>query len=283
MTFKKFIASVVSFTVSLLAFGSLAVMPAFAVSVGLNGSTNVGVGGTGANASVGASASATANAGAREQKVITRSDTEIDARITALNNLSARIEGLKNVSSTVKTNIAAEVESNHTGLTFLKGKIDGESDATTLLSDEKTITANYRIYALVIPQGYITAAADRVTTIVSMFTTVSGKLQIRINSAQSVGKDVTSLNSTLADMNVKIADANVQATSAISATANLTPDQGNSTVAASNKTALVSARADLKTATADLKTARQDAGTIIKALAAFHLEGSASTTSASTQ
>ncbi len=257
MTYKKITASIVSFLISLMAFSGLAVVPAFAATT----STNV-----------------TANTATREQKIITRSDTEIAKRITTLNNISERISGMKNLSDAEKTSINNEINANITGLTALKAKIDGETDLTTLLADEKSIITTFRIYVLIVPQGYIAAASDRITTVSSMLSTVASKLQTRITEAQSAGKNVATLVTTLADLNAKLADANTQAAKAQSRVVSLVPDQGNTTVAASNHAALVAARADIKVATADLKAARQDAGTIIKAIIAFHIENTPATT-----
>jgi hypothetical protein len=212
-----------------------------------------------AQTSVSTSATATVsgkNSASRLSAIISRSDTAITKRITDLNALSTRIQGLKNVSATEKQNIATDVQTNITGLTALKAKIDADTDVTTAKTDAKTITQSYRIYMLVIPQGYIAAAADRVTTIVGMMNTVETKLQSR------TGVDQTEL----ATVTAKLADATIQAQNAQSGVANLQPDQGNTTVEASNTAALKAARADIKTATSDLQTARQTLKTIIAGL-----------------
>ena len=212
-----------------------------------------------------------ANAAAKLAKVIAKSDTAITARITALNNLNTRVADLKNVSATAKSNVSASVQTNISGLTALKAKIDADTDGTTALADAKTITANYRIYALVIPQGYILASSDRVSTIVGILNTLSGKLETRITDAGTAGKDTTALKASLSDYNAKMADASAQGQAAESGVGSLTPDQGNASVLASNTAALKASRADIKTATADIKAARADAATIVAGLKAFHL------------
>lgn len=261
--YNKEIGIVVLATV--LAFGAFT-FSAHAASVGVYNTTSANTSG-----GVNVHTSATIKTDTQSQKIITRSDTAIAARITALNDLSTRVSALKNVSATEKASIAADVQANIAGLTSLKAKIDGESDVATLQTDEKSILGSFRIYALVIPQGYIASSADRVDTITGMLTTISAKLQTRITTAQNAGKNVSAEVSLLADLNAKIADANTNASTAATAIANLMPDQGNATVAASNKATLVSARANLKTATSDLKTARDDANTIIKDIQALHV------------
>ena len=202
-------------------------------------------------------------------KIIARSDAAITDRINKLNDLSNRVAGAKNISATVKANIAATIQTNISGLTALKAKIDADTDMTTLRADAKTITGDYRVYALVAPQSSIIAAADRVDTITGMMTTIGTKLQTRITAAQSAGHDTSALQASLSDLNAKIADANTQAASATSGVSSLVPDEGNQTQLQSNTAALKAARADLQTATSDLKTARQDAQSIITGLKAF--------------
>ena len=208
----------------------------------------------------------TANQTARVAKIITRSDTAITSRITALNNLSTRVGAMVNVDATTKANINSQIQTNVTGLTALKAKIDSETDVTTLLSDEKTITGNYRIYALIIPRGYIVASSDRITTINGLMTALSTKLQTRITTAQSAGHDVAALQTDLNDLNAKIADATAQGQTALSGVVSLVPDQGNQTQLQSNTAALKASRADIKTATKDFQAARQDAKNITAGL-----------------
>ena len=202
-------------------------------------------------------------------RVIARSDSAIMDRISAMDALSTRVSGMKNVPDSEKTNIANEVASETSSLTTLKAKIDADTDVTVARADEKTITGDYRIYALVIPQGRIVAAGDRITTVGGMETALQAKLQTRLTADQTAGKNVSALTAPLADISAKVSDANTQAANAESAVANLVPDQGNATIAASNKAALVAARADLKTGASDLKAARADIQTVVQGLKAL--------------
>jgi hypothetical protein len=238
-------------TLTLLLAASLA-LPAYAqtVSTAVTSTTTVGT--------------HQANAAARLQAIITRSDAAINARIAALNALSTRVSALKNVSATEKANISTEVQTNISGLTTLKAKIDADTDVTTAQTDAKQITGYFRIYALVIPQGWIASSADRVNTIVGMLTAIGTKLQTRITAAQTAGKDVTAANTALTDFNAKLTDATTQSVAANAGIAGLVPDQGDQTKLAANTAALKAARADIKTATQDLLAARADAKVIVQ-------------------
>ena len=215
-------------------------------------------------------------------KIITRGDKAIDARVADLATLASRIGEMKNLSDAEKSSLTTAVQAQSVALTALKAKLDADTDSATALADEKTITVDYRIYALIVPQGHIAAASDRALTIAGLLDSVSAKLQIRIAAAQAAGKDVTAVSVVLADMNAKIADLKTQAATAGNSVLSLVPDKGDATVAASNKAALVAAHGDIKSATADIQAARKDAKTILADIKAFHLPAAVAATSTAT-
>jgi hypothetical protein len=198
-----------------------------------------------------------------------RAGQEIKRRIDALNKLNTRVQAMKKVSAQGKASMAAQVQAQITLLTNLKIKIDADTDLTVLRTDIKTITDSYRIYALIIPQGEIYAAADRATSIADDLTTVSGKLQTRITAASALGKDVTALQTSLADLNAKVADARVQIKAALDKISNLTPDLGKDSQFQANKDALSKARTNIRVAKQDLDAANKDTRNIVKGLKDF--------------
>lgn len=250
-------------------FMAASVLPASA-ALGTYVNTSASANTNGTSMSVSASLDTSARA---------KADTAINNRITALNGLETRINQMVRISADEKTSLDASIQSSVSDMATLKAKIDADTDNATLKADIQSITKSYRIYLLVMPQGRIIAAGDRIMTIVGLFGDLSTKLQARISAAQTAGKDVTALNASLSDMNAKTADANVQAQAAITEVAALHPDNGDKTVFASNQAALKDARAKIKAAMADLKTARSDAGSIVKALIAMKLDASANATS----
>ncbi len=254
-----------------------AAFPVFAETNGATAGANVGATanvtttGTSASTSVKMTDKAQARAEAkaaleakRNEQIKSRADAEIDRRVAGLQKQSAQINAMVKVSATQKTDLTTAINAQVTALQTLKAKIDGDTDQTTLKTDTKSITDSYRIYMLVMPETQITAAADRLLTIVDSLTTLSTKLQAKITEAQTAGKDVTSAQATLADFNAKAADAQAQAQAAISSLTGLTPDQGDKTKMAANDQALKDARAKLKTAEQDINAARQDAQKINK-------------------
>jgi hypothetical protein len=210
-------------------------------------------------------------------KMTERANKEIARRVEALNKLGSRVQGMKKVPDTAKASIATNIQTQITSLTDLKDKISTEPDATVLQADLKSITSSYRIFALVIPQGHITAASDKIVAIAGNLKVIVQKLQTRITEAETAGKDVTSINTTLADMTTKISYAETQAKNAVNLIYPLIPDGGDTAKASANKTALESAKASIKTANKDLNDAKKDATSIIKMLQAFKLKKATAT------
>jgi hypothetical protein len=244
----------------------LGALPAFAQT------TTTGV-------AVSANTSVSTNQTTKLPALITKANTEIAARITDLNKLSTQVAAIKNESATEKANISAQVQTNITGLTALQAKIDADTDLSVARTDEGTIFTTFRIYALIVPRGYLMASADRITTIDGLMSSLGTQIQARITADQSAGKNVSAVSAALSDMQAKVADASTQSQSIQNGVGSLMPDQGNTTVAASNRAALVSARGNSKTATADLKTARTDITTMLQDLKSL---GSVSTTASAT-
>ncbi len=239
---------------------SLTFVPAFAfakdtVSVDAGASVQTG----GASAKAGADASAAFMARAKA-----KADQEIDRRIENLNDLLTRVQGMHALADADKAAIRATVTNQVNMLTALKGKIDADTDAATLRTDVKSITSSYRIYALIIPQVRIIAAADRIVTIANQMQQLSAKFQARISEAQGAGFDMTAALAALADYNAKVADAGAQAQAAVTEITTLSPDNGDKASMTANANALKDARAKIVAAQKDLRDARQDAATILK-------------------
>jgi len=261
-----------------IALGLVTLAPAFAAAQTASVNTSAAVTAPGASVNTNTSITLTA----AEKTAIGRGDTEITRRTAALTDLNTRIQAMQKVTDAFKAGISASITNEINTLASLKAKIDADADLATLKTDIQSITSSYRVFALVLPQGRIAAAADREVTIVSMMSTLGSKLQARIQAAQQGGADVTAMSAALTDMAAKLQDAQTQAEASVTASASLTPHNGDSTKMAANNAALKTARTDLKTAQTDLVAARKDINTIVTALGKVKATTTASsTTSAS--
>lgn len=268
--------NIASLTTALLILAASAALPAYAqVGVGVSVSSSAGVNGGG----VRLNANADANLTTRLVNMTSRANQEIKRRTDALNTMSIRINAMVKLSSDEKTSLSSMIQAQIDALGALDAKVGTDSsDLTNLKTDVQSITKAYRIFVLVIPQGAIEAASDRVMTMVGSASTLSAKLQTRITDAQSTGNNMDASVTALADFNTKVADANIQAQAAVAEVVNLTPDNGDQAQMQSNTAALQDARAKIKAAEQDLIAARKDAGIIVKALIALNASAQASET-----
>jgi len=196
--------------------------------------------------------------------IISKANTEINQRITSLNDLISRIGLMKKLSASQQDSLTSAVQNEINDLISLKTKINADTDKATAKTDYQSITKSYRVYALVLPQVRIMAASDKTLTIADSMNALGTKVQSRISALPAT--DTTEMNQLFSDFNAKVSDAISQANSAISEISALVPDQGEESVKQSNSKALKSARTKIKTANSDLVEARKDLKNIIEDL-----------------
>lgn len=215
------------------------------------------------------------NQAAKIVKIKTRAEAEIDKRLASLNSALAKISTAKKLPESDKANFSAQIQAATSKLNALRAKIDADTDLAILRTDAKSIFNDFRVYAVFLPQIHLLAAADTMEVTADNLTTLAGKLQVRLQAAQSKGKDVSQLQTLLTDTQAKIADAKTQYSAVINEVIFLTP----TSYPGSNAT-LKDARAKIKVGTQDLRAARQDAKQIVAGLKA--MGKSTSTSSPST-
>ena len=268
-------------TISALIAASLALSPmivlAQGASVGVDVSTEVQAGNANARAAAQTEAQAKVG-GSAIAKAKERADKEITRRIANLNKLGARISAATHLSAEGKTNITAMVAAQVSDLQKLQAQIAGETSTTSLRVQIELITKSYHIYALVMPQLAITAAADRVVDVADAMNVLVGKIETRLAADVAAGATTSaSVTAALTDMKAKIADAQTQANAAVNAIANLQPDNGDKTVMASNLAALKDARTKIQAGQQALVAARKELRTIMQSLK-LNVAASATTT-----
>lgn len=202
------------------------------------------------------------------ERVKTVADKELDRRIEDLGKVIARVSEFKNLAETDKSAILALINGLVGNLNSLKTEIENTSSTTIVNNAREIIGQNYRVYALVMPQLNTIAAADRMTTMVSMMNIVAAKIETRLGSI-ATSTDITTANLTsaqksLADMKVKLADAQKFAQEAVSLVAPLVPDQGDKAVFDQNLAVLKDAKAKIKSAQASLVSAKKSAEAVLK-------------------
>lgn len=215
------------------------------------------------------------------ERAQSRIDREVERRVEMLERFESRVENI-HLPDKDKSALQMAMQEQIQNLRNLKNTVAGNVGTTTLRSAIQSVKKSYRIFALVVPKGAITASADRVNQIVSQMRIFSTKLEERINSASG---DKSTLMSTLADFNKKIEAAKESAQAAVSEVNTLSPSNGDQAIFLSNRKALRDARTKLFSARRDLMAARKDAGEIVKGLflmnAGTHATVSASSSASS--
>ncbi len=213
------------------------------------------------------------------ERARTRAEQEIDRRAQMLGAFATRI-GNGRISDADKSSLQATMQEQINDLQTLKSQIASDASTTTLKTAIQSIGKSYRIFALVMPQGAVMAAADRVNQVAAQMQALSGKLQTRISSATG---DTAALSTALSDLNAKVSDAQTQAQAAVSEVSALKPDNGDQAVFKSNHAALQDAHKKLQAAQKDLAAARHDAATIVQGLHSLSSTATSTATGTTTQ
>src|SRR5579864_7463496 len=142
------------------------------------------------------------------QNIINRSNTMISSRISSLNTLSTRVQNDTRLSASEKSSLTSEIQTDISGLTALKTKIDADTDATTARSDEKTIVSSYYIFAAFEPKIRYLIILNNLQTVTTNLQSLVPQLQNIINTFKSQGKDVTQLQALLSDISSQLQTIN---------------------------------------------------------------------------
>lgn len=195
----------------------------------------------------------------------TRAINEIDKRITSLNDLITKINTVKKIPADVKSQLVTQIQNEISSLQALKTKIQADTTFTTLLADAKSIITSFRTYAFFMPKITIIAVADRLNQTTDNLSTISAKLQTRINQAKANGKDTTSLDTLIADLNTQIVSAKTEYQNVVSQAESMT------ITSFTGVGTFQTLRADIVAGEKDLKVALQDAKQIIEGLRKLEL------------
>jgi hypothetical protein len=157
------------------------------------------------------------------QNIINRSNTLITNRLTSLSTLSTRVQGDKRLSTSEKSSLTSDIQTDTTGLTALKTKIDADTDATTARTDEKQIITNFYVYAVFEPKLRYLIILNNLQTTTSNIQAFVPQLQNLITTFKSQGKDVTQLQSLLDDISSQLQTVNTTISADITTVQNISP------------------------------------------------------------
>lgn len=190
-----------------------------------------------------------------------KANNEINRRIVSLKNLLEKIDKLKRLTISQKTDLKTQVQTEINNLNNLSTKISEDADLQAIRTDSKSIIDSYRIYALFMPKIQILIGSDSILNLVDRLTNVSNKLSEYIQKAKDEGKDASSLDTYFNNMKNYLEDAKKNANDAQNLVLPLAPSGYPE-----NKTSLGEARNMLKTARQDLIKSHQISKDILQAI-----------------
>lgn len=184
---------------------------------------------------------------------------EIDRRIAGLNKLSGRINDIKRLLTTQKTELTNQINTEISKLTALQNSIQAETDLQKVKDLKQSIVNEYRVFALFIPKIHIIANADKILYTADELTNIAAKYEARLKEASDTDK--AKIQPLLTDMKTYIANAKTNAQKAIDTVTPLTPEGYPQ-----NKTSLQKGWSLLQTTRQDLAKARHSAALIMQVL-----------------
>jgi hypothetical protein len=143
----------------------------------------------------------------RLANIKSKGDQEIARRLKVLGTLSAKVNSATKLTAIEKTDLKSEITGEYNSLKALRTKLAAETTIAAAAGDVSAMVTEYRVYALVAPKVQLIKAADYQQEVQAKLTTLTAKLQSRINDAGAKGHDVTELQTKLDEMETKMAAA----------------------------------------------------------------------------
>lgn len=198
---------------------------------------------------------------AKLQRIINRGNAEISRRLSTLQGLGAKISSATKLTSGDQASLSGEVTDETNGLLALKTSLDADTTVSAAQTDAQSIISGYRVYALVVPKVNFIKAADDQQVAEANLSALAPKLQSRIDSAKSAGKNVGTMQDALDDLTKQVGNAQTISSSVEASVIGLQPSDFNT-----DHSVLSGYRDKLKTAQTDIRAAVSDATSIVNNL-----------------
>jgi hypothetical protein len=198
--------------------------------------------------------------------VIKYGDAAIADRQSSLSILNGRVTlqfKAGRITSSDNATLTGDIASNETGLSALKTKLDGDTNATSARADYKSIFTTYRIYAVVLPRDYNELLLDMIVHADARLQSEETVIQDAINGAPAgVQQQATTLFN---DYKTQVTNSQAQASAARQIIPQLTPSAFNADPIG-YRTTYDSYKTDTHTASLDTRIAINDLHQIIQLL-----------------
>lgn len=139
------------------------------------------------------------------ERIQARGAQLIKERVTSLNQNAKAVADSKQLTAEQKVAFAAFFSGKIAELTTLGGKIASSTDATSTKVLVQSITTDFRIYAVVLPQVRIQKRIYEMQNHIAKLSETFTKIQSRIDQEKAAGKDVTVWQKSLDDAKILVA------------------------------------------------------------------------------
>lgn len=133
----------------------------------------------------------------------------ITRRVLALRELTTGANSIIRLSEANRAALTTQIQAQITALSNLNAKIQGDTDEATLRADAQKIVDDFRVYVLTIPKARSVVASDIELNAVDRLTRLSDRLAQTIEASK---KDTAAADADLAALRAKLASV----TSAVS-------------------------------------------------------------------
>lgn len=232
---------------AVLKFGAVAAVAALALGTG-SSAFAAGKSTSGSTSSTSSTSSAT-----RLAAVKSLAGARIQGRLGTLHALSLAVSDSKYLTSSEKSTLGNQINSDLSGLTALATKVSSETTVDAVHTDETAMVDDYRVYALMAPQTHLTEALAAESAADATLQKAYDALK-QLLSQQS-GGGTSAQQSELADLAAQISAAQSAIGDSVATELAVQPGPDESAIDA----ALAPVRQAAKSAHGDLEKARDDA------------------------
>jgi hypothetical protein len=174
----------------------------------------------------------------------------IDARLPRLSAAKAALASARRLTDAHRAALTGLIDDATAGLQTLRGEIQADSEVGALLEHCRSIFADYRVFALLLPRTRLVIAADVSVAGADKLDNVAGKLGAAIAQAEAAGRDMAQAKADLEAMKGKIASGRTSAAAVADAVLKLTAADWKA-----DHNLLLPARQSLQSARRDLRAA----------------------------
>jgi hypothetical protein len=129
-----------------------------------------------------------------------RGASEIDRRLTSLDQMSARIDDAAVMTPAHRDALKSTLDADRTALNSLKTKLSAETDESAARTEVQSIFSQFRVYAVLVPKVHLVRSADAVSAAATQLQDAAAGLDTVTARLKAAGKDTTAAEASIAEV-----------------------------------------------------------------------------------